>query len=555
MSHWEDYLASRRKRRQEAALESEKGFDRLEKELSQAKGFFPGLALLVVKVVHVIMRGSFTVSGAIFPGLATDTDEVFDGKAFEIPQSVWNDTIQKLSSAMNLDTESVRMLQGFYQPLIGASPIVQGFALVSMYTTVMQYIMGTGMGKMLQSLGVKYRPGLPGAGEIMGARALDPMIDEQIWGVLRRNGYSEDDIRLMFRSTYLRISEQTIRNVFYREQKPKEWAMNRLSEMGYTPERVGEIMLSWPELPTVQDLIYMVGREAFEPEVQRMFGLDQPAPGLYLEHAAKIGYPPFWAQKMWEAHWEHPGLQQVLEMFHRDILTWDQVYEYMTIVELPPFWREKIKSATYNVITRVDARRMYGTGTLSEIELFDTYRFMGYSPKDAARLVDFTIKYESGADRDVAKEDILRAYGYKDIDRPTALTWLMQIGYTDNVADFYLTQRDLTSDRDKTVKALALLRDKYTGHLIERAEAQSRMTVLGLTPGAQADQLESWDITRAKNTKLPSKSDLDKFLRASIIDVLTYRTEMAKLGYAEKYTNWYLEAIQKGLKESESEIG
>jgi len=555
MSHWEDYLASRRKRRQEAALESEKGFDRLEKELSQAKGFFPGLALLVVKVVHVIMRGSFTVSGAIFPGLATDTDEVFDGKAFEIPQSVWNDTIQKLSSAMNLDAESVRMLQGFYQPLIGASPIVQGFALVSMYTTVMQYIMGTGMGKMLQSLGVKYRPGLPGAGEIMGARALDPMIDEQIWGVLRRNGYSEDDIRLMFRSTYLRISEQTIRNVFYREGKPKEWAMNRLSEMGYTPERVGEIMLSWPELPTVQDLIYMVGREAFEPEVQRMFGLDQPAPGLYLEHAAKIGYPPYWAQKMWEAHWEHPGLQQVLEMFHRDILTWDQVYEYCTIVELAPFWREKIKQASYNVITRVDARRMYGTGTLSEIELFDTYRFMGYSPKDAARLVDFTIKYESGADRDVAKEDILRAYGYKDIDRPTALAWLMQIGYTDNVADFYLTQRDLTSDRDKTVKALALLRDKYTGHLIERAEAQSRMTVLGLTPGAQADQLESWDITRAKNTKLPSKSDLDKFLRASIIDVLTYRTEMAKLGYAEKYTNWYLEAIQKGLKESESEIG
>jgi hypothetical protein len=424
-----------------------------------------------------------------------------------------------------------------------------------MYITIMQYIMGTGMGKMLQSLGVKYRPGLPSSGEVMGARALDPALDEQIWKVLQRNGYQDADIKLMFASTYLRIPEQTIRNVFYREGKSKEWAVNRLSEMGYTLERVNEIMLSWPELPTVQDLIYMVGREAFEPEVQRMFGLDQPAPGLYLEHAAKIGYPTFWAQKMWEAHWEHPGLQQVLDMFHRDILTWDQVYEYMTIVELPPFWREKIKSATYNVITRVDARRMYGTGTLSEVELFDTYRYMGYSPTDAARLVDFTIKYESGADRDVAKEDILRAYGYKDIDRTMALAWLMQIGYQATVADFYLTQRDLTSDRDKMTKSLALVRDKYTGHLIERPEAQARMSLLGLTPAAMADQLESWDITRAKNTKLPSKSDLDKFLRASIIDVGTYRVEMAKLGYAEKYTNWYLSAIQKGLEEADSEIG
>jgi len=555
MGTWEENQAIRKANRIENAKQQEAGYLKMEKELSEMKGFFPGLGLILVKIFHGLMRMGVAGGNILMPEAQVPTLEIFEGPIFQIPKSTWEATVNNLASSLGLDAESVKLLKSFYQPLQGTSPIIQALSLLSMYTTIMQYIMGTGMGKMLQSLGVKYRPGLPGSGEVMGARALDPALDEQIWGVLQRNGYTDADIKLMFASTYLRIPEQTIRNVFYREGKPVEWAANRLSEMGYTPERVKEIMTSWPELPTVQDLIYMVGREAFEPEVQRMFGLDQPAPGLYLEHAAKIGYPTFWAQKMWEAHWEHPGLQQVLDMFHRDILTWDQVYEYMTIVELPPFWREKIKSATYNVITRVDARRMYGTGTLTELELFDTYRFMGYSPTDAARLVDFTIKYESGADRDLAKEDILRAYGYKDIDRTTALAWLMQIGYQNTVADFYLTQRDLTSDRDKTVKSLALIRDKYTGHLIERAEAQSRMTLLGLTPAAQADQLESWDITRAKNTKLPSKSDLDKFLRASIIDVGTYRVEMAKLGYAEKYTNWYLEAIQKGLKETELEIG
>jgi hypothetical protein len=29
---------------------------------------------------------------------------------------------------------------------------------------------------------------------------------------------------------------------------------------------------------------------------------------------------------------------------------------------------------------------------------------------------------------------------------------------------------------------------------------------------------------------------------------------MAKLGYSEKYVNWYLEAIQKGLAEEKDEI-
>jgi hypothetical protein len=284
-----------------------------------------------------------------------------------------------------------------------------------------------------------------------------------------------------------------------------------------------------------------------------MFGLDYPAPGEYLEYAEKIGYPAFWANKMWQAHWNHPSLQQVLDMFHRDIVDWNQVYEYMTIVELPPFWREKIKAVAYNVITRVDARRMYGTGTMDEKQLFDAYRHMGYSPDDSLKLVDFTIKYESGADRDVAKEDILRAYAYKDIDRPQALAWLQQIGYNAEVSDFYLTQKDLSTDRDKATKALELLKDKYTQHLIEKAEAQAGMNLLGLAPAAMAEQLDRWEITRAKNTKLPSKTDMDKFLRAEIIDSDTYKTEMNKLGYADKYIKWYLSLIQKGIKADEDE--
>jgi hypothetical protein len=553
MATWEEKVAARKAQRLKDAEEAENAMKAMEEELEDKHGLFVSIAKLWIKWSRLSARLFFRAGNVAQPSTAVSLDETYAESVFEISPNIWNETISGLVHGLKLDAEAEGILKSFYQPLKGASPLIQGFALVSMYISVMQYIMGTGMGKMVQSLGVKFRPGLPGAGEVMGARALTPELDQQLWGVLRRNGYGEEDIKLMLASTYIRLNESTIRNLFYREGRSVDWASKELTKIGYTPERVKEIMLSWPELPSVQDLIYMVGREAFEPEVQRMFGLDSPAPGLYLEHAAKIGYPQFWAQKMWEAHWEHPSLNQVLDMFHRDLLDWKQVYEYMTIVELPPFWREKIKEAAYNVITRVDARRMYGVGTINEQELFDTYRHMGYSPEDAARLTDFSIKYESGADRDVAKEDILRAYGYKDIDRPTAQAWLEQIGYQSTVADFYLSQKDLETDRTKTTKSITLIRDKYTGNLIEKPEAQAKLSTLGLTPQAIAEQLESWDIARAKNTKLPSKTDLDKFLRASIIDKGTYRTEMSKLGYAEKYTNWYLEAIQKGLAANESE--
>ena len=418
MSWWSDLLTNTRRNFEVGLKQIDQDFAANDAWAEKQTGIFARLIQAFIKVARFIPRliawGIHTLAPDVMPSA-----QLFStGRVMEVPKEVWDLSFDTIANSLGLDAESTKILKGFYQPLSGASPIVQGVCLVSIYTTILQYLMGTGMGKMVQSLGVKYRPSLPTGGEVLGARALSKEFDEQLWSVLRRNGYSDEDIKLMMAATYVRLPESVIRDLFYREGRSKEWALTELSKIGYTPQRAADLMAVWPVQPSVQDLIYMVGREAFEPAVQRMFGLDSSAPGEYLDMAAKVGYPQFWAQKMWEAHWEHPSLNMVLDMFHRDLLTWDQVYEYMTIVELPPFWREKVGKAAYNVITRVDARRMYGAGTMNEQELFDTYRHMGYSPEDAARLVHFTIEYESGADRDVAKEDILRAYAYKDIDRP-----------------------------------------------------------------------------------------------------------------------------------------
>lgn len=553
MATWEEKVAARKEWRAQQAKDAEESMKEMEEDLKKQKGFFASIGLLFVKFSRLAARWWFRGGNIAQPSTAIPLEETYTESLFEIPPSVWNNTIDSFASSMGLDAEGIKILKSFYQPLKGASPIVQGLSLVGVFLSMMQFFVTLGMGKMSQSLSVKYRPSLPTGGEVLGARALSEELDQQIWSVLRRNGYSDEDIKLMMAATYVRLPESVIRDLYYREGRGKDWALKELSKIGYTPQRSADLMAAWPFQPSVQDLIYMVGREAFEPTVQRMFGLDSPAPGEYLDMAGKVGYPAYWAQKMWEAHWEHPSLNQVLEMFHRDQLDWNQVYEYMTIVELPPFWREKIRDVAYNVITRVDARRMYGTGTMDEKQLFDAYRHMGYSPEDALKLVDFTIKYESGADRDVAKADILRAYAYKDIDRPQALAWLQQIGYNAEVSDFYLTQKDLETDREKAVKALELLKEKYTQHLIEKGEAQAGMGMLGLSPAAISEQLDRWDVARAKNTKLPSKTDMDKFLRAEVIDADTYKTEMNKLGYSDKYIKWYLALIQKGVKESMNE--
>jgi SOS response regulatory protein OraA/RecX len=461
------------------------------------------------------------------------------GKILEVSQGVWDDCMNRIGASVGMDAEGIKILKSYYQSFAGASPIVQGLALVRGLSSIMTYLMGPGMGKTMQAMASTIRPNAPGPGDVLGARALDPALDKRIWDVLRRNGIKDSDIELMFASTYQRIPEQTVRDIYFRHAKGEDWAAHRLGELGYTPERIAEIMSSWPVLPTLSDIIYMMGREAFEPDMIRRFGLDQAQPAQLAEYAQKLGMSSEWATRYWVAHWEHPGLQAVLGMYHRDIISWDDVYEYMSVVEIPPYWREKIRAAAYNVITRVDARRMYGTGTIDQEQLFNIYRHMGYSPEDALRLVDFTVKYESGADKDFTREDIIRAYKYGDISPAEALAYLQRIGYLEDTALFYLERADLDRSREQVKERMALLKDRYLANLLSDAEAQREMVQLGFSAEQISRQLAAWKQLINKNAKLPSKSDFDKFLRSGLIGEVEYRAEMGKLGYSKHYTDLY----------------
>ncbi|GAH57733.1 unnamed protein product, partial [marine sediment metagenome] len=58
--------------------------------------------------------------------------------------------------------------------------------------------------------------------------------------------------------------------------------------------------------------------------------------------------------------------------------------------------------------------------------------------------------------------------------------------------------------------------------------------------------MEEWNIDKIQDLKFPSKTDLDKFFKAKVIDVNTYKTEMTNLGYSMRYISWYAKLL--GIK-------
>lgn len=519
--------------------------------LGRQKGIVPAVARAFVKVFRLFMKLIVWDISLFFPGFKTNADAIISGRVMEIPRSQWEETIAGLGKSLGLEAESIALLKSYFQPLVGVSPVVQGIALVQIYISLFNFLTGPGTGKVMRSMMRKIRPLSPGAGEVMGASALDPELDKRIWETLRNTGFEDKDIELMFASTYARHSPQEIQGMYYRGVLDEAGAVNRLQELRFTPERVKEILASWKLVPSIQDIIMMMAREAFEPGMIKLYGLDELYPEELTKWAAANGYDEKWARAWWSSHWQHPGLQTVLEMYHRGQVTEEQMWSYFGLVEIPPFWRERIMAISYNVLTRVDVRRMWQLGVIkSEEELGRRYRDMGYSPEDALLMVEWTKTYALDALKDLTRADILSGYSERDLTASEATGLLMRIGYPEDSAGYLVAAEDLAGERKRREALTKVVHDKYTGALITDGEARSALIQLQYAAPRIAELMEVWIAERAKGAKLPSKTDLDKFFKAGLIPEEAYKQELATLGYSSKYIGWYVGLAKKGVESS-----
>ena len=103
MGHWEESVAKEKARRIAQAAEAEARFLELEKELSSQKGFWPGVGLVLIKIWHTIFRGGVRAENVLQPSVSVPTEELFGGAVFQIPSSVWNDTVDNFASSLGID--------------------------------------------------------------------------------------------------------------------------------------------------------------------------------------------------------------------------------------------------------------------------------------------------------------------------------------------------------------------------------------------------------------------------------------------------------------------
>lgn len=387
--------------------------------------------------------------------------------------------------------------------------------------------------------------------DLVRSKHFDLLSKEDTATDLQKHGYTESDAEIMLQigETIAPEAEQVI-----------WWLRGIISEAefesallahGWSFNSIEHLKESAFFIPPVQDLITMAVREVFTPAVAERFGQFEDFPPEFVEQAAKVGLSQEWALNYWGAHWALPSVQMGFEMLHRRVIGEEDLNLLLKSADVMPFWRDKLIAISFNPLTRVDIRRMHKMDVLTDEEVLDAYRDIGYNELNAQRLLEFTIALNEPAraqdDADLSeltRTNIINFYTDGLLPRQEAFALLENLGLSIDAADLFLDAADLDEERKDRRAQTEIILDRADSGTITFEQAQDELGRLGLETQEIQNAVLDLRKREAKRTQLPSRADLDKMLKKGIITPIEYVDIVQRLGFSELWAKRYLQLIQ-----------
>jgi len=367
--------------------------------------------------------------------------------------------------------------------------------------------------------------------------------DKELSQFLKENGYNADVVEKFIKAGYQNLNAQDYIHSWRRDIIDEKELNKSLTALRYNDSDISTLKQVSEFFPSPADLVTFAVREVYTPSIRERFGLDLDRPEIFMDEAKKAGLPAEQAKNYWASHWQLPSPLQGFEMLHRQVIDSDDLNKLLKALDIVPFWREKLQKISYNPLTRVDVRRMYGLGVLDDAGVHKAYLDVGYDQENAALMTEFTKKYENEKGNELTKSAIINSYKKDIIDEKEAYDYLIRIGYNDESANFHITTANYDKFLAYTDALIDELEELYKIGDITIVEVQEMLNTYDL-PASQINAI----ILKLKNKssikkKIPARSDLETWLKYNIIDEKEYFAKMLRLGYGDNDIRNYLTEI------------
>ena len=317
-----------------------------------------------------------------------------------------------------------------------------------------------------------------------------------------------------------------------------------LKRIGIHPEYTNIYKTLAYQIPPVADIITMAVREAFTPAVAARFGQYEDFPPDFGKYAGMKGLSQEWAERYWAAHWSLPSPQQGFAMLHRGVITDSELDILLRALDVMPFWREKLKQIAYRPLTRVDVRRMYKEGVLSEREVFESYLKQGYNEENSERMAEFTVRQTLSSLAKFTSGDIVKAYAQRMIDRAFAIALLKEIGIRSEDAGYIIDTAEYKRQWDFTEEKIKGIKNLYKRQEYDENKTKSELDKLNL-PSDQVNVLmeQWWFEVKAEARATWTTAQTLKFAKEGLITRDRAIQELRLNNYDQEHINIYMATI------------
>jgi predicted nucleic acid-binding Zn-ribbon protein len=360
-----------------------------------------------------------------------------------------------------------------------------------------------------------------------------------------------------------RLDQQSLIQRMLRGDMTADATRDELWKQGWNNEHANMLIQLAQLIPGPGDLISMAVREAWDDEFARLAGTDEGLPAEFVAWAGKTGLSADWCKRYWRAHWQLPSVQMGMEMLHRGVIDDATFAELIKVLDISPYWRDKLKAISYAVPTRVDVRRAYQDGVIDEAKVKRAYLDFGYNEEWATILTKWTVVRYAPEEKDITLADIKSALKSGLLTEAEASDAMSALDVSDEAIGFYISQARYQRAADIKAKQISAIEAKYVAGKIDRAAAASQLTALSIPSSEIEVDLDDWTAAREAKVRQPTYAESRGFYLDDLISSADFQKALHDLGFEDADIALYLksadadkdraakDAIQKAQAEQE----
>lgn len=334
--------------------------------------------------------------------------------------------------------------------------------------------------------------------------------------------------------------------------------IDEIRKLGVAEDDIERLLFLAFSEPTPSDLIRFLVRDAYDEEAVGRNKYDEDFDKKYKQDKFdRVGVSKELAQLYWRAHWQLPSPTQGYEMLHRGIIDQTRLLELLKLADYAPGYVNELMAISYNVPGRIDLRRMWEVGIITDrAELVTRYGHLGYNSADAEVLANFSITL---AERTKANEaerkrrpiaaQIVRSYVQGTLGRDAAHAAIIGVGFSEEDANSYLAEADYGRERDRTDRIRDSVGRQYVRGSVTEEDARAKLEGYGFLEGEIALAFDSWRLDRElrdwseaeQHEKDLSRTDIVAAFEGGILTPSDAYASLVALGYDEQEADTLLE--------------